>query len=117
MVANGSCTDGSTCSTESGCANSVSKVKVPPDQAWGDVKFSTAELVVGAGAHSYLVWINNYIGKSAEQAADGVAAVHCRWHRDTAASACRLWPWTAVKYAWWQGVPCTFPSKNQLQDS
>lgn len=62
VVSWGSCIDGNVCNTWTGCANSVSKTKILPDEAWGSNKFSSVELVVAPGQHTYYVRQNNYMG-------------------------------------------------------
>jgi hypothetical protein len=62
-VAYGTCIDGNTCNSWTACSGSVGNAKILPDAAWASVKFSTAELVVQPGEHSYLVRMNNYLGE------------------------------------------------------
>lgn len=65
VVAYGSCIDGTTCTSSTTCGASVNTTKVMPMEAWASPLFSTAELVVQPGSHSYLVRMNNYLGRSA----------------------------------------------------
>ena len=62
VVAYGSCIDGTTCTNWTTCSKSVNSTKILPMGAWASPLFSTAELVVQPGTHSYLVRMNNYLG-------------------------------------------------------
>jgi hypothetical protein len=74
VLAYGSCIDGNVCTTWSGCANSVSKTKILPDDAWASEKFSSVEMVVAPGAHTYYVMQSNYMGAPLAAAARPVRA-------------------------------------------
>ena len=62
VLAYGSCLDGTTCSSQSTCAQSVSYVTFKAEDAWASAKFSTAEyLATTPGNYTVLVRLSSYV--------------------------------------------------------